>query len=461
MFDDRGRPVEWHANAILDEIGIPSAPNPVTFIGDEVAPSSRLRLEVAASASLAAQAVAAAHIWQNRNGRSQTITIDRVQALNSLRSGLFQYIDGHDMNIYANGAKGAVSNVFQTADDRWIYLVGPYPGLRDGMLELLGCANTEGAISTAVRRWRAVELEDEIGRRGLAGTIVRTRDEWNEHPQAIAIMGAPLIEIDRIADSPARPLDRAERPLSDVRVLDFTHVIAGPSLTRTLAEHGADVLRIASPRHADPDAFLLDTGWGKRSAYLDLDVADSSAKLHDLLRDADVFVQSWSPLSIARRGLTAQELCTRYPGLIYVEVNAFGFEGPWADRKGFEQLAQSVTGVAAEEGGSGKPALVPTSLLADYLCAFLGAAGAMAALQRRAEEGGSYRVRVSLTRAVTWVQSLGEILPTDDPLPEPALVARDTPFGSLLHMGPVATLSETQPAWTLPPCPPGAYPARW
>jgi crotonobetainyl-CoA:carnitine CoA-transferase CaiB-like acyl-CoA transferase len=453
--------VEWHTRDILDVIGVPAETAQLEFEGEEMRTASPLRLECAASASLGAQAVAAAHVWHRRNGATQNIKINRTQGLNSLRSGLFQWINGHDMNIYANGAKGAVSNLYQTADDRWIYLVGPYPGLRDGMLGLLGCANNEEAIAAAVRTWNSADLEDEIGRRGLAGAIVNTRDEWERHPQAPLLRDAPLIEIIQLCDSPARPLAPAVRPLSGVRVIDFTHVIAGPSLTRTLAEHGADVLRLASPRHPDPDAFLLDTGWGKRSTYLDLDLPGSMDKLDELLAETDIFVQSWSPGSIARRGLTARELCEKYPGLIYVEVNAFGFDGPWADRKGFEQLAQSVTGVAAAEGGGGRPSLVPTSLLADYLCAFLGAAGAMAALQRRADDGGSYHVRLSLTKAVMWVQELGEIPATTAALPEPVLVQRETPFGLLTHMAPVAEFSATPAEWVLPPCPPGAHPARW
>ncbi|MGO4235851.1 CoA transferase [Pseudarthrobacter sp. YAF2] len=461
MAEDQHYPAEWHMQSLLKSIDMPSTGGTLTLEGDEVPCDSPHRLECAASAALGAQALAAAHLWHMRTGGNQEITIDRTQAINALRSGLFQWIEDHDMNIYTNGAKGAVSNLFETADGRWIYLVGPYPGLRDGLLSLLECPNNEEAIAAAVRRWNSFELEDEVAARNLAGAVVRTREEWDQHPQAKALKQAPLIEIRRIEDSAPRPLGPASRPLEGVRVIDFTHVIAGPSLTRTLAEHGADVLRLMAPRFPDPTEFLLDTGWGKRSAYLDLDVPGNMDKLDALLEDTDIFVQSWSPRSIGRRGLSPEELCKRHPGLIYVQVNAFGFAGPWAERKGFEQIAQSVSGMAAAEGGSGRPRLVPTSLLADYLCAYLGAAGAMAALKRRAEDGGSYEVRVSLTGAIMWVQGLGQNVATGGELPEPVLVERETPFGRLRHMPPVTKFSQTPAEWTLPPSTPGAHKAQW
>lgn len=452
--------VEWHTQRLLASIGVPSTGAKLTFLGSEVNVGSVHRNECAVSAAIGAQAVAAAHLWHLRTGGAQDVVIDRRKAVASLLSGQNQWIDGHDMSV-SRAAEAPVSALFQTRDERWIYLVGLYPALRDGLLKLLDCPNDRVEIAAAVRKWNSFELEELIGALNLVGAVVRTRDEWRAHEQGVELSQSPLIEIRQVGDGPRIPLEPADRPLSGIRVIDFTHVLAGPTLTRTLAEHGADVLRLSSPRFPDPDELLLDTAWGKRGAYLDLDLAGNAEKLQTLLAEADVFVQSWSPRSMKRRGLTADELCARHPGLIYVHVNAFGFTGPWAERKGFEQLAQSVTGMAADEGGGGAPRLSATTPLADVLAAYLGAAGTMAALKRRSEAGGSWEVRVSLTGAIMWLQDLGHSGHSGGTPPTPEPVERPTPFGRLRHAGPVAHFSKTPADWTLPPCPPGAYPAQW
>jgi hypothetical protein len=391
------------------------------------------------------------------------VEVDLGTAHHSLSTGLFQSIDGHSVSI-AHGAATPVSGFFETADGRWIHLMGTYPALRDGVLRLLDCANHGEAIATAVRRWRAFELEDTLATRGLAGAVVRSREEWLAHPQGRLLADTPLVRIDKIADGPVPLASVAQRPLQGLRVIDFTHVIAGPVLSRTLAEHGAQVLHVGSARHPDPFEFVLDTGWGKRSAYLDLGRTDNRQALDGLLASTDVFVQSWRPGLMDEHGLGARALAERHPGLVYATVSAYGDSGPWALRKGFEQLAQAVTGVAAAEGGEGPPRMVPTVLLNDYLAAYLGAAGVMAALVRRAREGGSYHVQVSLAGCSMWLQRLGQRVPgAGAALPDVAglLAERATPFGLLRHLPPLCHLSLTPGHWALPPSPPGAHALAW
>src|SRR5690606_27547581 len=169
--------------------------------------------------------------------------------------------------------------------------------------------------------------------RGLPVSLVRSPAEWRAHPHAQALLRQPLIEITRIGEGAPRLWEGGARPLSGLRVLDLSHILAGPGLARTLAEHDADVLRISAPRQSDPINFMLDTGFGKRSAFLDFDRPAEVERGLRLAADADVVVQSYSPGSLARRGLSLEALAARNPGLIYVSLSCFGeCGGPWSER---------------------------------------------------------------------------------------------------------------------------------
>lgn len=235
-----------------------------------------------------------------------------------------------------------------------------------------------------------------------------------------------------------------------------------------LAEQGADVLHISAPHQLDAVVVAMDTGVGKRSANLDLQKPDDVRKAQALAADSDMFVHSWRTGSFDRHGLSPDELARRRPGIIYVSVSAYGSGGPWATRGGYEPVGQAACGLAIEEGFPDAPRLSPTGTLNDYLTAYLASAGALAALIRRSREGGSYHVKVSLTRTSMWVQEIGRLpeaqwLPHEVPL-EPyrsAFVEMDGPFGRLSLPAPLAQYSETRAYWERPPEPFGASKAIW
>ncbi len=435
----------------------------VAFTGEEPELGSPHRMVAASAAALAATAAGAARRWHRATGAGQDIDIDGLHAACGLCTNFFQRQNGHAVPPLSL-QRELKADFYPTSDGRWFYLTGSYHHLRDGALELLDCANTKAAIGKAVSRRHSSELEQAFVERGLTGAVVRSVDEWREQPQGRWLANAPVIAIERIGDSAAEPPRSRRRPLDDLRVLDAAHVIAGPVAARTLAEHGAEVLRVSSPLQPDPVLQVLDTGIGKRNAYIDFRSEDDSARLRELVRRADVFVQSWKPTSLERAGFGPAALAALRPGLIYLSVSAYG-DGPWAERKGFDQVAQASSGVALTEGGGERPRLVPTHLLNDYLSAYLGAAGVMAALERRAVEGGSYHVKVSLCRTAMWVQDLGLRKVGDgvvhiDKL-RPVLVSQLSPFGVIERMDPVARMSATPAHWTLPPAPLGAHMPAW
>ena len=301
---------------------------------------------------------------------------------------------------------------------------------------------------------------------------LRSADEWRRHPQGIALGKVPPIEIFKIGDAPPEPLrgpragEPGARPLSGARVLDLTRVLAGPTCARTMAEHGAEVLHVRGPRLPFVEPFVIDTNPGKRSCYLDLDRSDDAEQLRVLARDADVFSQGYRFGAFARRGFSPEALAGMRPGIVVVSINCYGHEGPWAGRPGWEQLAQTTSGMALEHSGSEHPALVGAALN-DYTTGYLGAAGAMLALARRATEGGSWHVRVSLSRTAMWIMSLPRIAadaiahPVDAAEIAPWMIEMQTAWGELKRLGPIARMSATPPRWDLPPAKLGSHPAAW
>jgi crotonobetainyl-CoA:carnitine CoA-transferase CaiB-like acyl-CoA transferase len=298
--------------------------------------------------------------------------------------------------------------------------------------------------------------------------MVRSEEEWQLHPHAKAVAELPLLEIVKIGESDPEPLGAAQRPLENVRVLDLTHVIAGPVCGRTLAEHGADVMRVSAPHRYNHQDFVVDTGHGKLSVNLDLRNDVERQNLLELLAGADIFAQGFRPNGLAKFGLTVDDLVALRPGLIYVTLSAFGHEGPWATRRGFDSLLQTTTGIAYEGGEAGVPKHLPAQAL-DYVTGYLAAFGAMVALERRARVGGSYLVRVSLAQTGHWIQSLGRVdakvaEAVEMPGPKevaPWMVDRETGFGTVRHVKPVLQMSETEPHWSRPTMPFGAHEPVW
>ena len=243
--------------------------------------------------------------------------------------------------------------------------------------------------------------------------MVRTMDEWARHPQAAALASLPLMEIVKIGDSPPEPLPDGDRPLSGIRVLDLTRVLAGPTCARTLAEHGADVMKITAAHLPNIGYQEYDTGHGKLNAQLDLRQPNDLETLHGLIRETDVFSQGYRPGTLGERGLSPEELAHRRPGIVYVSLCAFSHVGPWASRRGFDTVVQTVSGITSRQGElfPGKepgPQFYPVSAI-DYLTGYLMAFGAMVALARRAREGGSWLVRISLAQTGRWLVGRGQV----------------------------------------------------
>ncbi len=440
--------------------------------GDPVLPTP-FRIGETAAAALAATGLAAADLWELRSGRRQQVAVDLRQATASLRSGHYLKMENTDVSRERNPVMG----MYPAKNGRWSYVHANFPNHRAAALSVLGCAEDKEEVTKAVAKWDALELEEAIIAAKGAGGMVRSMAEWQKHPQGMAIASLPLLEIVKIGDAPVEKLPQGERPLSGVRVLDLTRVLAGPTCARTLAEHGADVLKITAPHLPNIGYQEFDTGHGKLSAHLDLRQPKDLATLRDLARETDVFSQGYRPGTLGMRGLSPEELAALRPGLVYVSLCAFSHVGPWASRRGFDTVVQNVSGITTRQGelfpgAQPGPQFYPVSAI-DYLTGYLMAFGAMVALGRRAREGGSWLVRISLAQTGRWLVSRGEVPEsalTDVPkefTPEELTrwsTTSDTPVGRLGHLKPVVQLSETPPFWARPSVPLGhnepAWPAR-
>ncbi|MGQ0510785.1 MAG: CoA transferase [Betaproteobacteria bacterium] len=453
--------------AALDEVLRAAACAPggeVEFSGADPVLPLRYRVGTAAAAALAATGVSASHLWQLRTGRTQRVAVDVRAATVSLRGATYLRIDGKPP-----ASPWAPMSGFYPARQGWVSIHCNFPGHRDAALRVLGTAAERPLAEKASAGWDGEALEEAIHAAGGCAGFVRPPEQWASHPQAAAVASHPLLEIVRIGAAPPEPLPRGERPLAGIRVLDLTRVLAGPTGARTLAEHGADVLKITASHLADSGQVDLDTGIGKLSARLDLRQAADGDRLRGLIRDGDVFSQSFRPGALAARGLAPEALAALRPGIVCVSLSAWGSTGPWRNRRGFDSIVQAVSGMAHACGRDGKPRLLPLSAI-DYVAGYLMAFGAMVALERRAREGGSWLVRVALARVGRWITDRGEepadkylSLPADLPEAElaPLMMEMEAPDGRLRFLRPVVQLSETAPRWTRPPVPLGYHAASW
>ncbi|HXX47269.1 MAG TPA: CoA transferase [Myxococcota bacterium] len=442
-----------------------AAPDPqrVELRGADPVLATRFRVGEAAAAALAACALAAAELWRLRGGREQRVAVDLVGAAASLLGFAWQRLE--DPSAAAWEPRGQLTDFYPTRDGRWFLFHQSFPDTQARALARLGCGPEREALAAAIAGWDAQALEDAIAEIGCCGARVRSVEEWAGHAQGRALAERPVVEVIRVGDSPAEPLARAgERPLSGVRALDLTRVLAGPTCGRTLAAHGAEVLRIGSPKLPFVAPFVMDTSHGKRSAFLDLRDPVDAERLRALVRGADVFTQGYRSGALARLGFGPEQLFALRPGLVYTAINCYGHVGPWTERPGWEQLAQTVTGIASEHGGAERPRLLPAAAT-DYNTGYLAALGTMIALARRAREGGSYLVRASLVQTGMWIARMPR---TDSAGPglsaeqvRPFLTRSDTPFGPLTHLGPIVEMAETPARWATPTVPLGTHPPEW
>ncbi len=267
-----------HSKTILADLwraaGQPGdALDAVDLTGAEPVLPSSFAVGTLAQTTIAAAALAAGELWHLRTGRRQRISVAMRDAAIEFRSERYLQVNGKPTPEYTDPIHG----IYRCRDGRWVRIHANFPHHRDGVLRLLGCEHDPAAVAQALAQWDAEAFEAAAAEAGLVATMSRSFAEWDAHPQGRAIAGLPLFTIERIGDAPPQPLPAGDRPLSGIRVLDLTRVIAGPVCGRTLAAHGADVLLVTARHLPKMEPLVIDNGRGKLSTAVDLRDADGRA----------------------------------------------------------------------------------------------------------------------------------------------------------------------------------------
>jgi crotonobetainyl-CoA:carnitine CoA-transferase CaiB-like acyl-CoA transferase len=434
-----------------------------SFAGQDPLLPSVARVGAISALTKAAPAAASAAIWKLRTGRGQDIHADirkTIHAMSPFFSKPVMFLNGRTLATVDSTFKDINMTFYRTRDDRYFLPTGLYPASFAGIMSLLGCAGDTLSVQNAVIKWNAFDLEDAFAEAGLPGCVARTPEEWAKEPQREFIDSVPVVEIIKIDDGEPQPFGPADRPLSDIRVLGLAHVLAGPACMQTLAEQGADCLNIWGKESFDHDFFYAAANTGVRSTFLDLKSDDGASTMKRLAREADVFVENLRGDKPRRLDVGPHALADGHPrGIVCVSMRCYGHNGPWGERAGFDMHAVCASGFTYREGTADMPSLPKTGVFNDFTAGCLGAAGAQAALIRRAREGGSYLVRISLLRCTEYYQSLG-LFPKDmlhlagsdaeHSYGEPDLIERETPMGLFQRIGSQIEMSETRPCWPDP-----------
>ncbi|KAF9555320.1 CoA-transferase family III [Agrocybe pediades] len=393
---------------------------------DTVVPSS-FRLGLAAQISTGLAGLSAAYLHYLRTGVEQDVVVDARHAALSFHSEAWYTIND---KIPSGDTWDSIAGLYRTKDDSWVRIHTNFPHHRTGVLRILGISDVPAPalrteVAKAIKEWDSKALEDESAKSGMCVFKLRTREEWESTPQDKALHNTPVVEIKKVGEAERTKLRdtvNQARPLTGVKILDLSRVLAGPIAGRTLAAHGAQVLLVTSPNLPALPGIDVETSLGKHTTQLDLDSAKDREKFDGLVQHADVFLQAYRPGGLASRGFGVEDIIKRRKnGMVYASLRAWGWEGPWADRRGFDSLVQTATGFNADEpdafmsfqtsqGKSVDWAPKPFPMQAiDHTSAYFLAFGINVALGKMITDGGSHEVRVSLAGVGNWIRSLGRI----------------------------------------------------
>lgn len=418
----------------------------------EHAPSytiSRIKAHDYAAGVMAAMGATVEHLGRVRGLPSQTLKLNRRRCGLLLNALQLQFLNGY-CTIMDTWGVNPDNGTYCARDGRHVTMIGIHPHLRDLILTYFDCANSAQAIQAAVERKTAQEIEDDAIRLGLPLGIVRTPAEWAAHPQGAATLSRPLIDFEVTKTEKRRVLGAARhRPLEGVRVVELTHMVAGPASARFLAEQGADVIKVQPPMGDWVMPIWMDGSWGKKNILLDIKSRHGKARFLELLASADVLIDGQRPGVLAKMGLDDAALRALNPNLVHASLSCFARGTPWETRPGFEQIAQAVSGTIHVHSQDLSAPTVISVLLNDYLTGYLVATGVIAALAERELNGGFYHVGSSLSRCSSLAPSLVEELGADIYLPvtmaDLALHAIDqeTPSGVFTRIAPAVEFSHT------------------
>lgn len=360
----------------------------------------------------------------------------------------------------------------------WVRLHTNAPHHRAAALRVLGVEGDREHVASAVARWDGAELEDAVVAEGGCAAVLRDPASWAAHPAGAAVAAEPLVAVDETGGGTEAEggtwAPAADRPLAGLRVLDLTRVLAGPVATRLLAGLGADVLRIDPPGWDEPGV-VPDMTVGKRTARVDARDPAGLETLRVLLGGADVVVHGYRSDALEHLGLGAEVRAALRPGLVDVALDAYGWTGPWATRRGFDSLVQMSAGIAGwglSAGLADRPTPLPVQAL-DHATGYLAAAAVLTGIARRVRTGRGSRARLSLARTAVELESAARLharpiappaeVPSGgaDPVTAPVIRAFETHWGAATLPDPPFDLGSVRLRWDRVPRPLGSDAPVW
>ncbi|MGA3796788.1 CoA transferase [Pseudomonas fluorescens] len=442
--------------SIQAALGLPHTPIPFTSSG---ALPSAFAVTDLACASIAAAGQTASELLHQQTGHLPGLEVDRRLASFWFATSI------RPLGWSVPPLWDPIAGDYATRDG-WIRLHTNAPHHRAAAESVLGACVDRAAMAGQVARWAKSELEQAVVDAGGCAAEMRTWEQWQTHPQGQAVNAEPLILLANYPSQNRKPwTGSVARPLAGIKVLDLTRVLAGPIASRFLAGLGADVLRIDPPTWNEPGV-VPEVTLGKRCARLDLNDKSDRAVFECLLKDADILLHGYRADALERLGLGTNERRQLNPGLIDVCLNAYGWSGPWQNRRGFDSLVQMSSGIA-EAGMRWKQADMPTPLpvqALDHATGYLMAASAIRLLAQRLNDGTGGSARLSLARTARLLIEHGpgtdEALRTEDEQDQ-GLMVEQTPWGPAHRLHAPLKIIGTPLQWALPATELGSHPARW
>jgi len=429
------------------------------FVGDGGLPSTFAVSDLAAAA-IGVAALSIGELAQTARGTMTPVTVDRRLASFWFSKSI------RPTGWRMPGVWDAFAGDYRTSDG-WIRLHTNAPHHRAAAERVVGRAAEKAETARAVARWRAGDLESAIVHEGGCAAEMRSRDAWTHHPQGAAVDAEPLVRLaatERAAERGWSP--QADRPLAGLRVLDLTRVLAGPVASRFLAGFGASVLRIDPPDWNEP-AIVPEVTLGKRCARLDLRDDGGRAIFEKLLAQADLLLCGYRSDALDRLGYDNAARRALAPGLIDVRLDAYGWSGPWARRRGFDSLVQMSSGIA-EAGmrwkAANEPVPLPVQAL-DHATGYLIAAAAIRGVTLRLTRGHGTQARLSLARTAKWLTDEGEGVSSPPLAPEnesdvsPAIEV--TAWGEARRLIPPVAIDGIPMRWDSPAAELGSSKPAW
>jgi len=442
--------------SIQAALGLPHTPIP--FIGSG-ALRSAFAVSDLACASIGAAGQAVSELLRQQTGHLPAVEVDRRLASFWFATSLRPI--GWEIPPLWDPIAGDYAT-----EDGWIRLHTNAPHHRAAAESVLGACADRAAMAAKVAQWRSADLEQAVDEANGCAAEMRSWAQWQQHPQGLAVNAEPLVHFSTDQDEILKPWQGSvAQPLAGLKVLDLTRVLAGPTASRFLAGFGADVLRIDPPSWNEPGV-IPDMTLGKRCARLDLQQSADRALFENLLKDADILIHGYRADALEHLGFGTERRRQLAPGLIDVSLNAYGWSGPWRNRRGFDSLVQMSSGIA-EAGQRWKHADKPTPLpvqALDHATGYLLAASAIRLLTERLKTGRGGAARLSLARTAKLLiehePGTSEALRIEDKQDQDSRVEQ-TPWGPAHRLLAPVQISGTPLQWALPATGLGSHRPLW